>query len=59
MTPPGLAKIEAAQLDGSWSALDAVEALEIPPDLERALAETANGTRQPMEDVASGEAPSG
>ncbi len=45
MTPPGLAKIEAAKLDGSWTALDAVEALEIPPDLEKALAETANGTR--------------
>jgi uncharacterized protein YdeI (YjbR/CyaY-like superfamily) len=33
MAPPGLAKVEAAQRDGSWSALDAVEALEVPPDL--------------------------
>ena len=38
MTPAGLEKIEAAQRDGSWNALDAVEALEIPPDLETALA---------------------
>ncbi len=38
MTDAGLAKIEAAKQDGSWSLLDAVEALEIPPDLEAALA---------------------
>jgi uncharacterized protein YdeI (YjbR/CyaY-like superfamily) len=38
MTPAGLAKIEAAQRDGSWSRLDAVEALEVPPDLAAALA---------------------
>ena len=38
MMPAGLAKIDAAQQDGSWNALDAVEALEIPPDLEQALA---------------------
>lgn len=38
MTPTGLAKIEAAKQDGSWTALDAIEALEIPPDLETALA---------------------
>jgi len=37
MTPAGLAKIEAAKTDGSWHALDAVEALEIPPDLNKAL----------------------
>lgn len=35
--PPGLAKIEAAQQDGSWNALDAIEALEIPLDLAQAL----------------------
>jgi uncharacterized protein YdeI (YjbR/CyaY-like superfamily) len=33
MSPAGLAKIKAAKKDGSWSALDAVEALEIPEDL--------------------------
>lgn len=40
----GLAKVEAAKADGSWSALDGVEALEIPPDLAEALA--ANPTAQ-------------
>ncbi len=38
MAPAGLVKIEAAKQDGSWNALDAVEALEIPPDLAEALA---------------------
>ena len=38
MTPAGLEKVEAAKRDGSWNALDAIEALEIPPDLEAALA---------------------
>lgn len=37
MMPAGLAKVEAAKQDGSWNALDAIEALEIPPDLEEAL----------------------
>lgn len=37
MAPAGLAKVEAAKRDGSWTALDAIEALEIPPDLEKAL----------------------
>ncbi|HET9906440.1 MAG TPA: YdeI/OmpD-associated family protein [Anaerolineales bacterium] len=39
MTPPGLAKINAAKKDGTWNALDAIEALEIPPDLAKAFAE--------------------
>lgn len=38
MRPAGLARIEAAKQDGSWNALDAVEALEIPPDLAEELA---------------------
>jgi len=38
METAGLAKIEAAKADGSWTALDAVEALEVPPDLAAALA---------------------
>lgn len=38
MAPAGLAKVEAAKMDGSWNALDSVEALEIPPDLAEALA---------------------
>ena len=37
MSPAGRAKIEAAKRDGSWSALDTIEALEIPPDLAAAL----------------------
>lgn len=37
MRPAGRAVIERAQEDGSWSALDAVESLEIPEDLERAF----------------------
>lgn len=37
MSPAGLAKVEAAKKDGSWNALDGVEALEIPPDLAKAL----------------------
>ncbi|MEM6425940.1 MAG: YdeI/OmpD-associated family protein [Cyanobacteria bacterium P01_D01_bin.128] len=42
MAPAGLAKLEAAQQDGSWSALDAIEALEIPPDLATAFAAYPN-----------------
>ncbi|MBC8102222.1 MAG: YdeI/OmpD-associated family protein [Cytophagales bacterium] len=38
MTKAGLARVEAAKRDGSWNALDGVEALEIPPDLQEALA---------------------
>jgi uncharacterized protein YdeI (YjbR/CyaY-like superfamily) len=37
MKPAGLAKVEAAKQDGSWTALDAIEALEIPSDLETAF----------------------
>ncbi len=37
MMPAGLAKVEAAKSDGSWEALDAVEALEIPDDLAEAF----------------------
>jgi uncharacterized protein YdeI (YjbR/CyaY-like superfamily) len=38
MAPAGLEKIQAAKQDGTWNALDAVETLEIPADLEAALA---------------------
>jgi uncharacterized protein YdeI (YjbR/CyaY-like superfamily) len=38
MTPAGQAKITAAQADGSWTALDAIENLIVPPDLAAALA---------------------
>jgi uncharacterized protein YdeI (YjbR/CyaY-like superfamily) len=38
MMPSGMVKVEQAKEDGSWFALDAIEALEIPPDLAAALA---------------------
>ncbi|HVQ00913.1 MAG TPA: YdeI/OmpD-associated family protein [Candidatus Thermoplasmatota archaeon] len=37
MTPFGLEKIEAAKKDGSWRAIDSVEELVIPRDLQKAL----------------------
>jgi uncharacterized protein YdeI (YjbR/CyaY-like superfamily) len=37
MEAAGLAKIEAAKRDGSWTLLDSVEALEVPDDLRKAL----------------------
>lgn len=45
MAPAGLAKIEAARRDGSWTALDSSEALEVPPDLEQALAAHPDAAR--------------
>ncbi|MBI4783940.1 MAG: YdeI/OmpD-associated family protein [Oscillatoriophycideae cyanobacterium NC_groundwater_1537_Pr4_S-0.65um_50_18] len=38
MTQAGQEKIEAAKQDGSWTTLDAIEALSIPTDLQQALA---------------------
>ena len=38
MTKAGLAKIEEAKKNGSWTRLDAVEAYEVPPDVAKALA---------------------
>ncbi len=37
MEPAGLAAIERAKANGSWETLDAVERLEVPDDLARAL----------------------
>jgi uncharacterized protein YdeI (YjbR/CyaY-like superfamily) len=37
MHSSGLAVIEAAKRDGSWTLLDSVEALEVPNDLRKAL----------------------
>jgi uncharacterized protein YdeI (YjbR/CyaY-like superfamily) len=37
MTFAGLAKVQAAKDDGSWAALDAIEGLEVPEDLQLAL----------------------
>lgn len=39
MMPAGRAKIDAAKADGSWTRLDAIENLEIPDDLAKALAD--------------------
>ena len=36
--PAGLAAVERAKADGSWSVLDSVERLEVPADLAEALA---------------------
>lgn len=38
MAAPGLAAVETAKANGSWTRLDAVEALIMPPDFVRALA---------------------
>ena len=38
MTPAGLAKIEAAKNDGSWSSYDGVDSLVVPKDLAAELA---------------------
>jgi uncharacterized protein YdeI (YjbR/CyaY-like superfamily) len=35
--PAGLARIETAKADGSWALLEAVDALEVPEDLQAAL----------------------
>ena len=45
MMPPGLTRVEAAKRDGTWTALDAVENLEIPPDLELRFAENPGSAR--------------
>lgn len=37
MQPPGLAKIEAAKADGSWSFLDDVDNMVLPQDLAKAF----------------------
>ena len=45
MTPAGLAVIEVAKANGSWTSLDAVEALEVPADLAAALAKHPTAAR--------------
>ena len=45
MAAPGLAAIEAAKTDGSWSRLDASHSLDVPKDLSRALAKHPNAER--------------
>jgi uncharacterized protein YdeI (YjbR/CyaY-like superfamily) len=45
MMPAGLAKVNTAKKDGTWNALDSIDALEIPSDLGKAFSknETARG----------------
>ena len=38
MTSAGLEKVDAARKDGSWAALDAIEALKLPAELKKAFA---------------------
>jgi uncharacterized protein YdeI (YjbR/CyaY-like superfamily) len=38
MAPAGIAVVERAKADGSWSVLDSAERLEVPPELAEALA---------------------
>ncbi|MEO0987109.1 MAG: YdeI/OmpD-associated family protein, partial [Cyanobacteria bacterium J06639_14] len=45
MMPSGMAKIEAAQADGSWTALDDIENLVVPDDLAAALADLPPATQ--------------
>ena len=42
MAPAGFAIIEKAKANGSWTILDDVEALIIPPDLEGAFSQKLN-----------------
>lgn len=49
MMPAGLATVEAAKVDGSWTAMDAVENLEVPDDLADAFAKHA-GSREHFEE---------
>lgn len=46
MAPAGQDRIDAAVADGSWAKLDAVDALEVPPDLAAALAAEAGAQVQ-------------
>jgi uncharacterized protein YdeI (YjbR/CyaY-like superfamily) len=46
MTKAGLDKIEAAKQDGSWTKLDHIEQLTIPPAFERALKANAKARAQ-------------
>ena len=45
LAPAGIAAIEVAKENGSWTALDAVERLEEPPDLPRPSTQTPRPAR--------------
>ena len=46
MTDAGRAAVAAAGANGAWDALDSVEALEIPPDLDQALGDNPDARRR-------------
>jgi uncharacterized protein YdeI (YjbR/CyaY-like superfamily) len=48
MRPAGQALIDAAKANGMWTALDAIDDLEVPPDLAKALRAT-KGARKNFE----------
>lgn len=52
MTPAGLAVIERAKADGSWTFLDDVEDLVVPPDLTAAL--VAGGVLEQFDALSQG-----
>ena len=45
MTDAGRAAVATAQANGAWEALDSVEALEVPSDLDQALQANADAAR--------------
>ena len=45
MTAAGFKKIEAAKHNGSWTSIDAAEAMEMPDDLQRALLRNKDALR--------------
>jgi len=45
MTPAGMIKIKEAKKDGSWSALDSVDELEMPGELRKAFAKNKNALK--------------
>jgi uncharacterized protein YdeI (YjbR/CyaY-like superfamily) len=46
LRPAGLAVIERAQADGSWTTIDGAERLEVPDDLAAAFAQADPGARR-------------
>lgn len=44
MKLPGFAKVKEAKRDGSWSALDVSDRMQIPPDLEKVLSKNVKAS---------------
>ena len=55
MTPAGLAPIEQAKADGSWTLLDEVEDLVVPSDLAGALAKAPEAARRHFAEFTDGQ----